>query len=197
MADKKLEVKCIQCGKERVVTRSMVWIINKGRGTGKCRSCASKGNKRLVGYKHSDETKQKMSLASFGKKKSFQHCKNISKGRKGIKFSEEHIKNLSISHMRGTELVKRQERNDPAYRNWVREVKKRDKGRCRISNKDCFGYCIVHHILPWRDFPELRYNINNGITLCQAHHPQRRAEEKQLIPFFRELVGYQMNLLGR
>ena len=28
----------------------------------------------------------------------------------------------------------------------------------------------AHHILPWR-IVELRYNINNGITLCQFHHP--------------------------
>ena len=36
--------------------------------------------------------------------------------------------------------------------------------------------------------PELRYQVNNGITLCQAHHPLKRAEEKRLIPFFNGLL---------
>ena len=46
-----------------------------------------------------------------------------------------------------------------------------------------------YRILSWRDYPELRFNINNGITLCHAHHPRKRAEEKRLIPIFKELVS--------
>ena len=30
---------------------------------------------------------------------------------------------------------------------------------------------------------------NNGITLCFAHHPRKRAEEKRLSPYFMELVS--------
>jgi len=44
------------------------------------------------------------------------------------------------------------------------------------------GYKVAHHILPWRDYPEERYNINNGITLCQYHHPRKREDEQMLIP---------------
>ena len=35
---------------------------------------------------------------------------------------------------------------------------------------------------------KLRYEINNGITLCHAHHPRGRAKGKQLTPYFQELV---------
>lgn len=59
--------------------------------------------------------------------------------------------------------------------------------RKKMKNENCSDYCEVHHILSRIDFPELRYSINNGITLCQAH-PKKRAEEKQLIPLFQELV---------
>lgn len=83
---------------------------------------------------------------------------------------------------------RKNERNDSAYQDWVREVKKRDKWKCRINNEDCFGYREVHHILSWKDFPGLRYNINNGITLCQYHHPKKRIDEERLIPIFQELV---------
>lgn len=88
-----------------------------------------------------------------------------------------------------TKLVKKQKRNDSAYYAWAMSVKRRDNWKCKIHNKDCKGKVIAHHILPWREYEELRYNINNGITLCQAHHPRRRAEEKRLIPTFQELVS--------
>jgi hypothetical protein len=51
----------------------------------------------------SEETKAKISKSRMGrnkgKKLSKEHCEAISKGRKGIQFTEEHRKNLSKSHM--------------------------------------------------------------------------------------------------
>ena len=80
------------------------------------------------------------------------------------------------------------ERNNSAYKEWVRLVKKRDKNICKLKDKSCSGYNIVHHIKSWKCYPELRYKINNGITLCQAHHPKKRAEEKQLEDVFQNLI---------
>ena len=78
---------------------------------------------------------------------------------------------------------------DSAYKFWMRQVKNRDGWKCKISNGDCSGRVEAHHILGWRDHPELRYKINNGITLCHSHHPRRREEEKRLSPYFQELVS--------
>lgn len=89
---------------------------------------------------------------------------------------------------RGT-LAKRQERNDGAYSEWRRNVWKRDGFRCKIRNLDCEGRIEAHHILSWSEYVELRYETNNGITLCHAHHPRKRAEEKRLAPIFTELVA--------
>lgn len=86
------------------------------------------------------------------------------------------------------EEVMKNKRNDGEYKQWVIRIKNRDNWKCRINNKDCSGYCVVHHILPWSEYPELRYELKNGITLCQAHHPKKRAEEKLLIPFFTGLM---------
>lgn len=83
---------------------------------------------------------------------------------------------------------KKEERNDSMYQWWVKQIKKRDKNKCAFKGQNCSGYCIVHHILPWRDYPELRYEIKNGITLCQHHHPKKRIDEQKLIPFFQEMV---------
>ena len=70
-----------------------------------------------------------------------------------------------------------------------KEVKRRDNDKCRINNKDCEGKVVVHHILNWKDYPKLRYDVNNGITLCQAHHPRKRKDEAKLSPYFQELVA--------
>lgn len=80
-------------------------------------------------------------------------------------------------------------RNDPAYQLWRKEVYKRDEFTCRMQNDNCAGRIEAHHICPWFDFPELRYEVKNGITLCQAHHPRRRAEVQQLIPVFQKVVA--------
>jgi hypothetical protein len=78
--------------------------------------------------------------------------------------------------------------NDPLRKEWTMSVKNRDSWKCRISNGDCSGRLEAHHILRWKDYPELRYQINNGITLCHAHHPRTRAKEAELSPYFQELV---------
>ena len=80
------------------------------------------------------------------------------------------------------------DRGGQLHRNWSNLVKERDKYTCKINNKDCFGKLEAHHILGWTKFPELKYSINNGITLCHFHHPRKRSEEKRLIPFFKQMV---------
>lgn len=79
-------------------------------------------------------------------------------------------------------------REDSAHIDWSRRVKNRDSWKCKISNEDCNGRLESHHILNWKDYPELRYEINNGITLCSRHHPRGRRNEKKMIPMFQELL---------
>ena len=86
-------------------------------------------------------------------------------------------------------LVKHQEdRNNPEYKQWRLKVYKRDNYKCVINNCDCSGRIIAHHILSFTYYPELRYEINNGITLCRFHHPIKREEERQSIPIFNDYI---------
>lgn len=81
------------------------------------------------------------------------------------------------------------DRGGQLHREWSNNVKNRDKWTCRIADVKCNGRLEAHHILSWSEFPELRYQINNGITLCHTHHPRTRVEEKRLSPYFMELVS--------
>lgn len=128
---------------------------------------------------------KKCALVNNKRRKNISWSENEREVRlKSIRRGENHpfwIKDRSL-------LAKKQERNDYAYCEWRRLVWSRDSFKCRIANESCKGRIEAHHILGWTDFPELRYQVNNGITLCHAHHPRKRAEEKRLIPIFQELV---------
>ena len=75
------------------------------------------------------------------------------------------------------------------YDVWRMAVYTRDDFKCKIANEDCEGKIEAHHILGFTKFPELRYELKNGITLCHAHHPRKRAEEKLIVPDFQRLLG--------
>lgn len=78
---------------------------------------------------------------------------------------------------------------DTRYRQWMFGVKNRDKWACRIADNKCNGRLEAHHILSWKYYPELRYEINNGITLCQSHHPKGRENENKMSPYLQKLVA--------
>jgi len=60
--------------------------------------------------------------------------------------------------------------DDPTYKNWRKEIYKRDKYCCQWPNCAERKSLNAHHILRWADNPGLRYNLDNGITLCKNHH---------------------------
>lgn len=59
-------------------------------------------------------------------------------------------------------------RETDEYKLWHKEVLKRDNYQCQIcgSNKELH----VHHLDSFSKYPEFRYVVDNGITLCFKHH---------------------------
>lgn len=143
-------------------------------------SIAQRGHSRS-GWKLSDETKKKISLALKRKNCEIKREGKIRKGLKGEN-NPRWIKDR-------TKLkVGRSKAYDTKYKYWMREVKMRDGWKCKINNHDCSGRLEAHHILNWVEHPELRYEINNGITLCHTHHPRKRVDEEKLSPYYKELL---------
>lgn len=154
-----------------------------------------KGNKGKV---VSEETKRKISISMKG-------VNTWQKGRKAseetkAKLRERMLGNKYNPGIRGekhyrwikdrTQLKETREKAyDTKYKYWMLQVKKADKWTCRIADVNCGGRLEAHHILNWMDFPELRYEIKNGITLCHAHHPRGREREAELTPYLQSLVS--------
>ena len=150
---------------------------------------AALGRKGALGYKHTEEAKKKISAASkvymVGKHPSKESRQKNRDKHIGLMTGEKHWAWIPDR----TKLSKGDEyRNSPAHREWSRSVKNRDCWKCMMSNGDCSGHVEAHHILSWRDYPELRYELKNGITLCRFHHPKRRSDEMKLSPYFQSLV---------
>ena len=164
-------------------------------------SLALKGKSFRKGYHHSAETIAKIKLHSGGWKHTDEAKKKMKETRKRQICSANTRKKMSIA-MSGannpawiadrTTLAKlhngNEYRNSPAYKDWSRSVKIRDDWKCKMSNEDCDGKVVAHHILSYKDYPELRYQLNNGITLCRFHHPMKRDEEIKLSPYFQSLM---------
>ena len=59
---------------------------------------------------------------------------------------------------------------DPTYKRWRKSVYSRDKFKCQWPGCESRKKLNAHHIMKWADNPGLRYNADNGITLCYLHH---------------------------
>jgi hypothetical protein len=150
------------------------------------------------------EAREKIRIANIGRKQTEEEKKKRADSIRGTKWSESSREKITgVNHYRWIKdrsSVKTTDRqhNDPNYKKWKKAVHIRDEGNCRINNEDCSGRIEAHHILPWKDHAELRYNVNNGITLCHYHHPRVRKEEQRLAPVFTEMVlrpSYEMALI--
>ena len=129
----------------------------------------------FYGKRHSEGTKEKMSESHKG-------CTSWNKGRTGV-YSEKTLRKWSQNRE-----GKQKGENNPAwkggvtplnnlirktkeYKEWAISVYKKCKYICQGCGIKCKAKNIIaHHIKSFTYFPKLRFDINNGITLCRSCH---------------------------
>lgn len=169
---------------------------NKGKTGLQSQSEASneKRRQKMTGRKHSKETIDKMKkshrhLKTFlGKKHSEESRRKISESQKGVPREYAKGENNYRWIKDRNNLKKYEDRRSTAYIEWRKLVYERDGFICRLSDDSCTKDLIAHHIVPWRTDESLRYDVNNGITLCRKHHPLKWADEKAMASKFMELI---------
>ncbi|WP_373561663.1 HNH endonuclease [Bacillus sp. AFS073361] len=58
----------------------------------------------------------------------------------------------------------------PEYRGWRKEVYEKDSYTCQHCLDKTGGNLVAHHLYSWNRYPNLRFDVNNGITLCKDCH---------------------------
>ena len=132
---------------------------------------------RHKGFKHSEETKLKMSLASKGRPKSVSHRKSLSVAKTGTTSSLAGRKRPDLSGPNNPRWRGGISKNYKSgyysleYKHWRTSVFERDNYTCQSCGAtNC--YLTAHHVKSFAHFPEFRLDIENGQTLCEPCHMQ-------------------------
>jgi len=168
--------KCEICGKEKY---RRPFELKKAKHLC-CRECRSELYKK---YKNYDSTgldigrgwnkgmsKANGDVLKYGKPRSLKTIEAISKANKGKVFTKEHCRNISkgkIALFDKIGRVKTEGRNYLDAR-WRRAILKRDDYTCQAC--DSKKRPQADHIMSWKKFPEIRYDLDNGTTLCYKCH---------------------------
>jgi hypothetical protein len=127
-----------------------------------------------LGKKWSEEDKDKMRGPRpnmIGNQNSKGHAPNKTSFKKG-----HGLGSSNVNWNGGVSLNKRR-LNEPRYREWRTAVFIRDNFICQECGQSG-GDLESHHIKRWADFPELRYEISNGKTLCLKCHNKTKRKLK-------------------
>lgn len=135
-----------------------------------------------LGKHRSLETREKIGKANKGNIKSKELRKQMSIARKGRHFSKEerekkYKSRRGLNHpcwKGGVTPINEKIRRSPEYKLWRDSVFKRDGFTCIwCGKKNGNGKTVIlnaDHIKPFSLYPELRFAIDNGRTLCRECH---------------------------
>jgi hypothetical protein len=128
------------------------------------------GNQYTLGHKFSNEHRQKLSAKKKGYSPTIEHRRNLSIANKGEN---------AWNWKGGVSPINKQIHHSIDYKLWREAVYERDNWTCQKCGTTG-GKLHPHHIKSFAEYPEMRFVVSNGITLCVNCH----AEEHPTIGFF-------------
>jgi len=134
-----------------------------------------------LGHEVSEETKEKIREKRALQIITVEHRQKISEAHKGAK-----------SHFwkGGLTPLNKIIRNSAEFANWRKSVFERDDYTCQQC-RERGGLLEADHIKPFALFPELRFELSNGRTLCKDCHKKTDTYGSNGHKFKRELLlGY-------
>lgn len=165
---KKTKCVCLQCGKEFETPNA--WI-KKGAGKFCSRKCSDLSK---VGIKHFNNKQVKLICSICGleyKVKNYRKDKSKTCSNKCLAVYRGQLLQGENHHNWKGGIS---DRNRDAKK-WAFDIVDRDKKCIKCGNTENLH---AHHIKSFSEYPDLRYDINNGITLCKKCH----AEEHKDLP---------------
>jgi 5-methylcytosine-specific restriction endonuclease McrA len=177
------EKRCYRCQSWLPVASFGVDRTRGDQRKARCLSCSRVKEKKSLkgristfkGQKHSEDAKKLISRARKGK----------SNGRLGKKHSAETRTRISQvtrertprgeqchSYKDGKFVERMGQRYTLEYKRWRFDVYLRDNFTCQMCGDKRGGNLQAHHIKPFADYPDLRFEVSNGITLCKKCHNQ-------------------------
>lgn len=177
----KYKIICPKCKQERYVGYHQFKNIEKKNSSGKCKKCRESYNfkKGFIpwnkdckgicfawnkGICHSLEYKKKLKSAWIKRKE-----KGLGEAWNKGKKCPEHSGEKHPNWQGGITPINKKIRRSFENKEWRKSVFERDNYTC-IECGIKGGKLNADHIKPFSLFPELRFDINNGRTLCQNCH---------------------------
>lgn len=75
--------------------------------------------------------------------------------------------------------MKEKSRGSNKYKDWRIKVLYRDKYRCVKCGNDKYLHC--DHIIPWKGNENVRFDVENGQTLCAGCHLKKGREHNEIV----------------
>ena len=158
------KTKCQNCGKQ-----FDVYVYNLRNGYGKHCSKACSNQANSLGFKKGHRHfPWKGDPEEIGRK--------ISRAKKGVKFTKEHIAKLVLARKAYYDRIGRKEcrgkkRQKKCHKcvAWRKTVFERDDYTCQMCGARGV-YIEADHLKSWSKHPKLRHVLSNGRTLCKPCH---------------------------
>jgi hypothetical protein len=144
---------------------------------GRTHTWGDKISNSLKDHVISDATKEKIRQKSLGRPT---WNKGLRKSKDPIMKNTGMVKENHPNWHGGISNINSIIRQTSEYKVWREEIFKRDNWTCqncqtrsKMGNRVCIE---AHHLKSFKDYPELRFVISNGVTVCKKCHKEMKKE---------------------